>query len=55
MRLSKRVALVTGAGKGPGRQYALLLTEQGAQVVVNGLGCEGADLPDLARRTARAR
>src|SRR3954468_19601806 len=36
--LSERVAIITGAGGGLGREHALLLARRGAKVVVNDLG-----------------
>ena len=46
--LDGRVAIITGAGRGIGREHALLFAAEGAKVVVNDLGAandgSGADV-----------
>ncbi|MCP4908017.1 MAG: SDR family NAD(P)-dependent oxidoreductase [bacterium] len=55
-RLSEKVVLITGAGRGIGREYALAFAREGARVVVNDLGgsLQGeGDSPEPANEVVR--
>ena len=47
-RLRDRIAVVTGAGRGIGREIALLMSAGGAKVVVNDLGANTDSVADVA-------
>lgn len=55
-KLEGKTAIITGAGRGIGREVALLFAQEGAQVVVNDLGVsvsgEGADDSPAAQTVA---
>jgi len=58
-RLAGKTAIVTGAGRGIGREVALLFAQEGCRVLVNDLGTsvagEGADASPAAQTVAEIR
>ncbi len=59
MTLDGRVAIITGAGRGLGREHALLFASEGARLVINDLGGgndgEGVDATPAAEVAAEVR
>jgi len=53
VKLEKKIAVVTGAGKGIGKAIAIRLADEGARVVINDI--EGAYAENLAERLKKTR
>ncbi len=51
--LDGKVAIVTGAGRGIGREEALLLAAEGAKVIVNDVGASTAGQGRTCTRPSR--
>ncbi len=54
-RLAGKVAIITGSGRGIGRCEALLMAQQGAQVVVSDIGTDGEGASTAGKVAAEIR